>query len=343
MKLTKIALGVALAAGAVSAQADALFFPAVVVSPSVTTIVSVIHQGATVTAFDESGSNAPAGKVGYLHWQYVRKDYPALNDSVCTETDHYLPTSAKDVQTVDLAGKFSDPAVDKGVLFNDPNINNPWRSSTWDYALGAPSVKVGGSRGYLIVHDQAVNTLTTTLSGYAMNYDFGSGAAWGYKAYPFAHADYGLDSHVFAPVQVHLNPFGEMITRFFVTPTPDLAGYAALTNKTNADFGKLSATVTLDAGGGSVAFNRDEAAKSGDLLQEVVCTGVVDATELIDPTSLDYLKDGGWSNLVSAAGTANPGAGAAIFELEIGGQYAGKGTFNGHSVSGTFNNAFKLQ
>ena len=343
MKLTKIALGVALAAGVTAAQADSLFFPFVVVSPSVTTLVSVIHHGGAVSGYDLAGVPY-AGE--NLHWQVVYKLAPAANNQNCDDHNYYLPTSGKDIQTVDLGGVISKPG-DYGVLFNDPSFSNNWRAVTtatgWGYDMLA-SATATGARAYLIVQDADKAADMNRLSGFAMVYDYSAGASWGYKADEVTrNVAAGDHNYVAAPgIQVHMMPFPEVFTRFFITPV-NSAAPAQLYDNMDANFGKMATQAMLSAdGAGAVAYNRDETALSGHLADGVICTGVLDVYEMLPELSKGKLVDGGWTYIVPS--DMNASDGAVIAELEYGGPNTGRaGTLNGHPAKGAFNNAFMVE
>ena len=336
MKLTKIALGVALAAGTVAAQADVLFFPNVAASSQVTTLVSVITP--VVNGFDASGT--PGGN--RLHWVYVGKNANAgtMNHLKCSEVDYNLPHSVNDIQTVDLGDVIANPN-DRGVLFNDPSTNNNWRAaldgSYLTYAL-AGQYRAGAAvtRGYLLVEDVDGPGKVNNLSGYATIFDYGAGAAWGYVAKELA-----ADAPTVNPqnIQVELWPWAEVVTRFFITPYANPGMRPG-----EANFGAQHASVKLEAypatPGKAVAFDRDENAVSGLEPDGMYCVGVADAGNLLSPGSVNALPYGGWSNLVVTA-TA-PATSAVVYQLNFGGAGTGtSGTVNGRPM-GTFNNGYEV-
>lgn len=337
MKLTKIALGVALAAGTVAAQADTLFFPNVAASSQVTTLVSVITP--VVNGFNSSG--AVGGN--RLHWIYVGKNSnggASMNPLTCREVNYYLPHSVNDIQTVDL-GEVISNAEDRGVLFNDPGKNNSWRAdldgSLLTYAMAA-RYRAGAAvtRGYLLVEDVNGPGRVNNLSGYATIFDYGAGAAWGYVAKELA-----TDAPALATqnIQVELWPFAEMVTRFFVTPfaNPGM-------RPTEANFGTLKAEVKMEAfpaaPGTAVAFDRDENAVSGSQPDGMFCIGAADAGNLLSPGAVNVLPYGGWSNFVVNA--IAPATSAVVYQLNFGGAGTGTtGTVNGRPM-GTFNNGYEV-
>ncbi|MGQ9831139.1 MAG: hypothetical protein ACUVQI_05915, partial [Thermochromatium sp.] len=121
-------------------QADTLFFPYVALSDTVTTIVSVINR--TDNNWDQSGNPGTTHLHYRLYYKNIAKGEDLLKN--CEEYEEYLPTSRFDIQTIDLGGVFGDSTA--GVLFNDPSINNKWKQSGRDYALGR---NVKPARGYL--------------------------------------------------------------------------------------------------------------------------------------------------------------------------------------------------
>ncbi len=336
MKLTKIALGVALAAGTVAAQADTLFFPNVAASSQVTTLVSVITP--VVNGFDSSGT--PGGN--RLHWIYLGKNSNGenINANTCSDINYYLPHSVNDIQTVDLGDVITNPN-DRGVLFNDPSNNNPWRAtldgSYLTYALA--NVKRAGAlvtRGYLLVEDANGPGKVNNLAGYATIFDYGAGAAWGYVAKELV-----ADAPTVNPqnIQLELWPWAEVVTRFFITPFANPGMRPG-----EAGVGTLNATAKLEGfpatPGKAVAFDRDENAVSGPKLDGVVCTGALDAAHLVADGVVNALPYGGWSNLVVNA--VAPATSAVVYQLNFGGAGTGtSGTVNGRPM-GTFNNGYEV-
>lgn len=336
MKLSKIAFGVALAAGSMAAQADSIFFPYVVNSATVTTVVNVID---TATADANSRYNA-AGAIGgnRLHYTLVNKSGAAAseNNTICQEVDYFLPSSAFDLQSIDLGAKLS-VAADKGVLFNDPGVNNAWKpavSGSLTYALAAAAAGGGNVRGFLTV-DNAVTsgTAQSTLAGEALVFEFANGAAWGYQAngkttladndaneFDYAAFASGATSQGIVSIQdgarVSFLPLNETTTRFFVTPlnvpvgqtaaaatatTVALAAADATNNSLHPTtnpvyYGSFRTQVQLRTGAG-VAYDRDENLVSGTVPTNVTCVGAVDVASLLAPGARTVLENGGWGFL----------------------------------------------
>lgn len=330
MKLTKIALGVALAAGAVGAQAADLIFPHVVVSGTVTTIASVVNNGASA---------------GTQHWVYVGKNLlngetvADFNAKTCNEVDVNLPSSDNNIQTVDL-GAVVSKAGDYGVLFNDPSVNNSWRQAlsggSINYSLAqaymAPAGALG-TRGYLVVQD----TGGGALEGYALVFDYKTGSAWGYKAEDLANI---ATDNPFGVFGAHLMPKNEAISRLMVTALNTAANMLPPMSPTGAGAWGINLTAGLVAGTGNVV-DRDENPISGAAPASVACIGAVDMWDLLSPGAAQFAPDGGWMAVTSAAGT--PAATAAkVYQLDFGGQGATAGTLNGVAYPGTWNNISDL-
>ena len=325
MKLTKIALGVALAAGAVGAQATNLWFPHVVHSNVVTTLLTVI---------DTDGGNTAPQHIAYVHkTQMAGESAAEFNIKTCTESNGNFPFSAWDVQSFDIGGVISKPE-DQGVLFNDPGSywrGNPAADWVLDKNLAVGAV---GTRGYVTVEDGGA-----TLAGFAMVFDYTTGSAWGY-----AGETVGASAHAAAAFAAHLMPPKEVITRLLVTPYKAGSMIAP-----HADLGKLGAAVTLNKinGTGDVA-DRDENVWSGAVPAEVVCVGTVDIYGLLSDPTKARVPDGGWAQVLTAATTlpapvvSSAGA-AVVYQLDFGGQGATTGTLNGVSYPGTWNNLSVVQ
>ena len=335
MKLTKIALGVALVAGSVGAQAAGqLFFPHVVVSGTVTTIATVVNVGAA----------DPAGQ----HWIYVGKNLMAgetvadFNAKTCSEVDVMLPTSDNNIQTVDLGAVISKPG-DYGVIFNDPSIKNQWRQTLGggaiNYSLAhayMTPVGAAGTRGYLVVEEGAG---AGTLEGSALVFDYKTGSAWGYKAEELADA---VAAHAHAAFSAHLMPKAEVINRLMITP---LADAEADMLPGGATFGAWGVTVAPQMVGTGHIVDRDENPISGAANSAVTCVGTVDVWDILAPGAAQFAPDGGWVSVLTAAAAAPLGAAARaeIFQLDFGGQGATTGTLNGVSYPGTWNNVYQAQ
>lgn len=349
------------------AQADTVFFPYAAISPTVTTVASVIN-----TTDNNWNQNGLVDRT-HLHYRFYYKNVAAgeglLNP--CEEYNEYLPTSRNDIQTIDLGGVFGSDTA--GVLFNDPSINNPWQQSGRDYAFGR---NVQPARGYLTVDNSDANAADETLAGEAFVFEFGSGAAWGYQAYSSNDADFRHAASQ-SPSKVAVMPFSEITTAFFVTPVsidqhPDFSNnYRARIEFVTTTRGDL--------------YDRDENLISGTVPQDVVCVGRINAASMLSDGTAARLVNGGWGHLWNyrmvfdtvaqqwvragfelggrvldhrynaTAATFNPTGssdsanlpqalnnarnnatpGAVVIKLE----YNIGGTFNGEAVGGTYNNS----
>ena len=230
-------------------QADALMFPYVVNSATISTVVSIIN-----TSYDLYNASGVAGKGGSfnrLHWRLHNKNGndATNNTAACGEVNAYLPTSRFDIQTVDLGGHFG--ATNSGVLFNDPSINNDWQANLGGLSYALASSVASPSRGVLIVDNADTDyfrpplALAASIAGEAFIYEFGSGAAWGYQgavvindtgdgdngvfemdfgnpslggATPGGALSFVTSTPIFPGGITAFMPPEEIITRFFVTP-----------------------------------------------------------------------------------------------------------------------------
>jgi len=321
LKMKTLAAAMIAAGTLGTAQASQILFPYVVNSQTVTTVVSVINQ---------SASNS-------LHYVLRSKSGPAVanddNSATCTEFDAYLPTSHMDIQTVDLAAHFG--ATTKGVLFNDPSINNKWVQTNKDFAIiktALGGVNATPLRGYLVVDTNGTET-AQMIEGEAMVYEFASGATWGYTAGRAVDGNFALDADITATSgqSVSIKPWGETTTKFLVTPiVPQMISG----NNT------ASTTIRLNNGVlpiGVAMYDRDENPFSGTIDQTVVCVGSVNAEKLVSVGVKTSTPDGGWGVLQITNKT--PASAASVIKLD----YNSKATFNGEAVTGTFNNAFQLR
>ena len=373
MKLKKIAIGVALAAGAAGVQAsDVLLFPYVVSGGSVTTLVSVINtdSGAfdNVQYYNQNGSSTSSygGGHNFLHWRYHIKS-ANTNDATCFENNGYFPTSPLDITTYDVSGLRGEG----GVMFNDPSVNNNWKAAAATNQYNA--ITLDGQRAVLFVHNAGdLDSGGGYLAGEAMVVDFANGAAWGYRAEANAsngassQADFNFNRGQALNTGVTFMPLTQVTTRFFVTPVNtqsanvttdlgapergDVVGMLAANGLDIPRYGTFTTRVNLDTVSGSIrVLNRDEGGISGGVTpQDVVCVGAVNASDLITSANvLAYANtQGGWGRLT----TSYPGSvaptdtrrwtnEAVVTKIEF---RAAGGTFGGQSMGGAFNNAFTL-
>jgi hypothetical protein len=378
MKLTKIALGCAMAVGAATAQAsDVLMFPYVVSGGAVTTLVSVLNTdqaGAPVAdyyTFNGGGIgpyNVAAG-TRFLHWRYhIKTANTAAAD--CLENNGYFPTSPLDLTTYDVSGTRGDG----GVMFNDPSVNNNWKGAGPLNQFSA--ITLTGERAVLFVHNAGFALAGgpgDRLRGEALIVEFDTGAAWGYRAAVKASTgapadadfDFALPVGPVGPANApfSLLPMEEVTTRFFITPVNDPDPAIAPNNTLSILlangldtpwFGRLRTRVDLGALTGSIrVLDRDEGGISGGVTpQTVTCVWPVDADDLITAANiLNYTNpQGGFARLVTArpavaaadlAAGFRPTQNAVVIKLEFRPAGAG-GQFNMPAGVGAFNNSFQL-
>jgi hypothetical protein len=307
-------------------RADALMFPYVITSSTVTTLLTVVHH--------DIQNNSPQ-----LHYAYFYKTDPYDQDEICDEGNFWRDTTPEDVVTFDVGGHFG--SATGGVLFNDPT----------NYGGAAFNVltAVSPTRAFVLV-DDANGVRDAELYGEALLIEFVSGAAWGYRAYNststsslnpsmtdgFEVQGEVLDGNEFAPI--HLMPLNEFQTLFFVTPVGTGGG--------GQDFGGYQVTVRLfDTAQlqNLVAWDRDENPVSGIVEDDKTCVGAVTAEGLMTALAQSLLQDGGWTYMDTEPG---PGTGArigvdeaVIFKLE----YNKGATLNGEALSGVINTALWLR
>lgn len=332
MKLTKIALGVALAAGTVAAQAaDILWFPHVVHSGYVTTVLTVIET---------AGTTYTDPKPHHMHYVYKLamngETADDINAKVCEESDGVYPMSKYDVQSFDVGGVVS--TNDEGVLFGDPGINNAWAGS--DYRRSKHAVDVTGalgSRGYWVVEDS--DAAMGALEGYATVFDYKNGSAWGYKAEEFTGA-----AHAPVPFSAHMMPPVETVSRLLITPFiggapgPMIPASASYVNDLTTGITAVSLI------GSRTVVDRDENVDSGTQSKNVTCVGTVDILSLISASTQKHVENGGWLKIQTVGGgSGTPTADAVVYQLDFGGAGATNSKFNGFGYPGTWNNLIVRQ
>ncbi|HRD65348.1 MAG TPA: hypothetical protein PKY50_04260 [Candidatus Competibacter sp.] len=385
-KLTA-AVAVTLGASAVvvsTAQADEILFPYVVGSSTVTTLVSVINNADLLTSsttvpklhyryWYKSGSGATDNSGSCVE---VDRSLPSSpNDIVTFDTTGQFGGNnlgivfekAADATAVDPSlgyGK-SSFALLKGVsqpvrafLLVD---NNDFVAASSDENLAGEAIVLefqnGAAWGY-----HAYNSAGRYNGTSRFNF--------------FDFSDYvETTGEVLAGeigegvVPVALAPFtatgGEFLTKFFVTPiapsrfdatdnawiAPGQTG-TALGTLPSQNRGDLNARIRLviedlDLGTAAI-YDRDEQPISGQVPQNVVCVGAVNAVDMLTQGALLQVPDGGWSNVyVSAGTTANmvSTSEAVVIKLEYNEEAPLKLDTDKDSptVKGITNNAFWLR
>jgi hypothetical protein len=355
-KATKIATAVAVSLGVSVggmnvAKADTILFPHFVLSPAVTTLLSVINDD--FTALDE------------LHYRY----YYNSGSGACQEFNFWNGTSENDVVTFDMGAVFS-AADPQGVLF-EPS------STTAVYVDDFAALSRQGrrpTRGYVLVDNAPRNPTdpfpapTARLAGEAIVIDVTSGSAWGYQAYnasdiwgfvpPTGAGDVGelllinpndfsdrveVNGEVLATPPAGVTPIDQK-NNFWVPVAImpwDVVQNAFLVTAVSTNMGtnggySVSTTLKLRGtaeGADRIMFNRDERAYSGPGSATVTCVGRVEIDDMVGETVKQATPEGGWSNLTVTAGQA------IVFKAEIN----EAPTVNGVPVNGTFNNIYQLR
>lgn len=358
----RLATAVAVGLGASligAASADNAFFPYLALGTQVTTVVSVMNTGAN--NWTQNGGVVTGGQVGKgnLHYRMYYKQVNGQGDNakVCQEVNTYLPTSQYDIQSIDIGAHFG--ATTKGVLFNDPSVNNNWKASGKDYALGRT---LGNARAYLVVDNaESGSSGASTVTGEAFVFDYVAGAVFGYQA----STGYGSDTsywgeiHTAAPnpSTITVLPLAETTTAIFVTPLAN-APTIQTDSQGMTPFGGNSyeSTIALWTYGSYALYDRDENLVSGSTPAVVRCVGRVDMTDLISLGAQAYLPDGGWGSIANQRTntidvvfpnkpevafdptTAYPLGETSLIKLE----YNLTGTFNGEAIPGLYNNGFRI-
>jgi hypothetical protein len=336
-KVTKIAAAVAAGlgvsvAGMNAAQADSVFFPYLIASPAVTTILSVMDEG-----------NAGGADMHYRY--YYKKD---LGDaernrlSFCREANYPNASSNNDIVTFDIANVFGDG---DGVLF-EPTTNR-----YDDFAIFREAALEGGQaiRANAVI-DNDINASETddtvqfgrNVTGEAFIIEFANGAVWGYQAYnaaeiyaanvppagappvePFVVNSYDfsdrseVDGEVLVQpaagltqaeqiekyrVPIAVMPLSEVTTRLFVTPVQNVKPF-----QTPIEKNLYAAGVRLEVNDNTtlqqVMFDRDENPVSGRVTKNVVCVGAVDVPEMVSEAIRSRVVNGGWTNVGITLGT----------------------------------------
>jgi hypothetical protein len=164
------------------ASADALLFPWVTRSATVTTLISVVNTAESIS----EACGLPFDHPGELHWEYFYKtdDTDVLNGQTdyCDEHNFFSKSSKDDMVTFDVAGVFNSGMA----LFNDVGSEPEFVP---DFTLPVEDPR----RAFLLVDnntdahfDDDIGFQTNrdgTLYGEAMIIERGSGAAVGYIAY----------------------------------------------------------------------------------------------------------------------------------------------------------------
>ncbi len=286
------------------AHSDALLFPWVLKSSSLSTIISVVNTAELQTV------GAPQ-----LHYAYYYKEpnKAGLRDR-CFEYDLLGATSQNDVLTFDASGH-----LDSGqALFNDMN-------SLAFFAPGYSLSVNGTTRAFLIVDNNTplyaayASNVEGTLYGEALITDLSNGLAWGYTAYNAlgegmaesqnAQVSFGDGSdyqgEVIGPGEkgwTVMMPPSIYNTSFFVTP---VGRYGQRSANINA---RVYTCALIDAYNNCLVpgiFLNDESPVSFIKQTNVVCTGAIQLSDLLSAAAYNTLSATGgqaWSYVKTAPG-----------------------------------------
>lgn len=331
------------------AKADAILFPWVVKSNSVSTLVSVVNT---------AGTPMPGDYDSVLHYQYWYKRTTANGQAeICDPVSFKRPTSKDDIVTFDAAGNINGGKA----LFNDPS---PYGGQSFKLNAEAPR------RAFLIVDNNTPGigsrglNVDGTLYGEAIVLELAGGAAWGYIAY---NADGGAATTQSTEVFFNdgLDLQGEVIdwvtvdgiewtqttilppsiatTKFFVTPVEtDMTGICR-----GQRCGTANARVQLfvmDPSGywyGGI-YDNDENIIDFDRRKNIVCTSADDLKAFMTEAAYNQFTDTngqGWAYIWTWPGNDvianNSETGVIIGKLE----YTTSGmAIDGKTIPGTFNN-----
>jgi len=336
-----IAVGASVAALGTATNAGTILFPHIAVSPTVTTVITVMNAG---DGWDQNGEK--------LHYRYYWKPWldntynaddpnTVQVENQCAERNRYLPTSKNDIQTMDI-GNVAFGSAGRGVMFLDESVNNDWDNNPVDYSLGAnlPG-NPAAHRAYLIV-DNDDSHFYDDLAGEEIVFEVVNGASWGGQAFQnneqedydfrrFASARYSLVAYM---------PPDEVTTKFAVTVLDDDMASGPTYGKT-AHIGVRVLDPSASTSPG--VFDRDENFYSGGIDRPVTCLGAWDIRDLY-PDAVVTTPGGGWTNITNYAVRYNVDGidvypdrqTAAIFKVEFG------DSVDGESVGGIYNNAIYL-
>ncbi len=344
-KKLAVAVAVALSGslGAISiAQAgpispSSLFFPHVVGSQTVASIVTVINT---------AGNRVAQFTNGNLHLTLWSKD-AGNNTAVCQDNNQWVTTSFNDITTFDVYGEFGQDS--KGILFETRvTTNRVDHSNDPSWSLGANEILP--QRGFLLVDNEDNSSITDegTLRGEAFIFEFAAGATWGYQAanrindIPATGYDYSGAASADNSA-IGIMPYDEFDTALMVTPVAPTLSPDRTQNR-----GDLTTSIRLSQKPYGVRgfFDRDENPFSRTSSTTVTCVGRVNVESLLFGANgaTGQFLDGGWTTLeidslfkttITGVAQTDSSSNAVVFKLE----YNISDTLNGEPVNGVFNNA----
>jgi hypothetical protein len=311
------------------AQADAIMFPWVTKSATVSTIISVVNLAAP----DYSTDNPQPELLHYQYWHKIPSPYTSdVNHqrNVCDEFDFKAYISKDDLVSFDSSGKINDGLP----LWND---NDPLHPNDTifvsDYRLDIDDPV----RAFLLIDNNTPNYAITantntdgTLYGEALVLEITTGAAWGYIAYNASggttsyqddavYFEDGLDylGEVLGSSEetqtIILNP-NSVTTKFFITPLTDdeddtigVLGARSPNSNTRVQLCKRTTDQdgTCQSGG---MFDNVEGTVSFTNPKDIVCTSADSLEALMGTSSFNSFRDSGrsgWAWIITSLGTVD--------------------------------------
>ena len=303
------------------AQADALLFPWIIKSDTISTMISVVNTaGNEVAGYQEDPPYV-------LHYQYWYKHSVENTDTEYCESFSFMrATSANDIVTFDAARTMENGMA----LFND---SSPYGEVGFGLTVEAPR------RGFLIVDNNtpgftlADENKDGTLYGEALMIDHSNGTLFGYTAYnarllgnadtasaPVLFIDkFDYQGEVIGPSEAGrtvLLPPDEYNTKFYITPI-GLSNQRDGMINTSVELASYKINDELHGG----IFDNDENPFDMQRRVNVVCTAGIDLEDMM--TQAVYLTfrasgEQGWAYVKTDDGTedATQSNQAAIGKLE---------------------------
>lgn len=349
------------------AGADAIMFPWIVQSNSISTLVSVVNTAQGNPDFEER-----------VHLQYWMKNpagahpTPDVNDqeNTCTELDFKVIVSKDDMFTFDTSGKIGGGKP----LFGDANTV-PVSVDSLDMNA------VGPRRAFLLVDNNTAQNFAAvgsnvdgTLYGEAIVLEIASGAAWGYIAYNpsggetstqssaiYFNDGNDLQGEVIGETEVTqtvLMPIKAMDTKFFLTPVDvsDSGEHATINQRVGNANTKVQLCIDpedrTDVPSNTTCqepgiYDNEEGPVSSSVNKNIVCTSA-DSLEVLMGGGFTSFRDTngqGWAYVVTNLGdvdrTGLVGNGAATVDNPSTDMIIGRleyQTANIQGIGGTVNN-----
>jgi hypothetical protein len=358
--LVGLALLLTFGVAAKDAKADAIMFPWIVKSDTVSTLISLVNTCGPIGTYGGGLLNLE------VHYEYWYKESTANGQTeTCDQHSDKIPTSKDDIITFDASCNINHGDA----LFNDPS---PYGGAS--FCLNETSPR----RAFLLVDNNTPQYVTDgvnvdgTLYGEAIVMEIAAGAAWGYIAYNSAGGEVGTQSAAVSFIdttdlqgevvwgedslgiiqeytQTVLLPPDVFTTKMFVTPIsdPDQGGTG---NQREGDINTRIQLRTMEPLTSELVdgiYDSDENPMDGTPNKNIVCTSGDDLSSLINPgnyNSWTASGENGWAFVVlspgdvdaNTDGTAdNPSSMACIGKLE----YTTAGlTVDGTTVPGAVNN-----